>query len=86
MGKDSELKKRLIEAVDLALGGDWEAAHLIAQEHEDQELANLIHAVAHRMEGDLGNAVYWYRRVGRTLRNEVSIEDELREIRRALLG
>ena len=70
--------------MDLALGGDWQAAHLIAQEHEEDEIANWIHAVAHRMEGDLGNARYWYGRCGRKLREETSTGAELREIRAAL--
>ena len=75
-----------LEAVDLALGGDWQAAHEIAQEHDDDAIANWIHAVVHRMEGDLSNAGYWYRRCGRELRLEVSTEAELREIRAALLA
>jgi hypothetical protein len=72
--------------VELALKGDWQAAHLIAQDHEGDEIANWIHAVVHRMEGDLGNARYWYRRCGRSLREEVSTQDELREIRATLGG
>jgi hypothetical protein len=76
----------LLQAVDLALGGDWQAAHRVAQEHEDDAIANWIHAVVHRMEGDLGNARYWYRRCRRELREEVSTEAELWEIRAALSG
>ena len=38
------LKQRLIEAVDHALAGDWQAAHLIVQDHEGERLANWIHA------------------------------------------
>ena len=86
MDRDAALTGRLLEAVDLALGGDWPAAHLIAQDHEDDELANWIHAVVHRMEGDLGNARYWYERVGRSVRKGVTTEAELEEIRAALLG
>ena len=86
MSNEAKLTAKLLEAVDLALAGDWQAAHLIAQDHEDHEIANWIHAVAHRMEGDLGNARYWYRRVGRTLREKVTVEAELREIRAALRG
>jgi hypothetical protein len=76
----------LLQAVDLALEGDWQAAHRIAQEHEGDTIANWIHAVAHRMEGDLENARYWYRRCRRELREEVTTETELREIRAALSG
>jgi hypothetical protein len=36
------------------------------------------------MEGDLGNARYWYDRCGRAPRDEVSTQDELREIQKAL--
>jgi hypothetical protein len=80
------LTPALLEAVDLALAGDWQGAHLIAQEHEEDEIANWIHAVVHRMEGDLGNARYWYGRCGRKLREETSTQEELREIRAALTG
>jgi hypothetical protein len=74
------LHDRLLEAVDKALGGDWQAAHVIVQDHDDA-VAAWIHAVVHRMEGDLGNARYWYGRCGRSLREGVSADAELREIR-----
>jgi hypothetical protein len=70
----------LRRAVAQALGGDWPAAHLIAQDYEEDDDASWIHAVVHRMEGDLANARYWYRRCRRDLREGVSTEDELREI------
>jgi hypothetical protein len=84
--KAASLRPKLLEAVDLALAGDWQGAHLIAQDHEEDELANWIHAVVHRMEGDLGNARYWYRRCGRSFREEVTTEAELRDIRAMLLA
>jgi hypothetical protein len=74
----------LRRAVALALAGDWQAAHLIAQKYEDDDVASWIHAVVHRMEGDLANAGYWYRRVRRELREDVTTADELREIQKAL--
>jgi hypothetical protein len=74
----------LLQGVDLALAGDWQAAHRIAQEHEDDPIANWIHAVVHRMEGDLGNARYWYGQCRRSLREDLSTEAELREIRAVL--
>ena len=76
----------LRRAVAVALTGDWQAAHLIAQKYEDDDVAGWIHAVVHRMEGDLANAGYWYRRVGRSLRENVSTADELREIEVLLAG
>lgn len=79
-------KSLLLEAVELALDGNWQAAHRIVQDHEADEVAAWIHAVVHRMEGDIGNARYWYRRCGRELREGVSTGAELREIQAALLG
>lgn len=81
---DRQLRARLRDAVGAALAGDREAAHVVVQAHEDEPLANWIHAVVHRMEGDAGNAAYWFRRSGRAFRRDVAIEDELREIERAL--
>ena len=78
------LAQELRRAVTLALGGDWQSAHEIAQEHEQDELACWLHAVVHRMEGDLQNARYWYGRCHRTLREELSTQDELGEIAAAL--
>jgi hypothetical protein len=75
---------KLRAAVEHALGGDWQAAHVIVQDYEDDPTAAWIHAVVHRMEGDLANAGYWYRRCRRALREEVSTGDELREIAAAL--
>jgi hypothetical protein len=50
--------------------GDWETAHRIAQEVED-ETGAWVHAYLHRKEGDLGNAAYWYRRA----RQSVATDD-----------
>jgi hypothetical protein len=76
----------LRRAVALALGGDWQAAHLIAQKYEDDDVASWIHAVVHRMEGDLANAGYWYRRVRRPMREDMETAQELREIEALLAG
>ena len=78
------LTTQLRGAVEKALAGDWQAAHVIVQEHEESDLANWIHAVCHRMEGDLANARYWYRRIRREYREDVPAADELREIEAAL--
>lgn len=77
-------RERLLEAVRLAQDGDWQAAHLVAQANEGDPLADWLHAVVHRMEGDLGNAGFWYRRCGRPLRLETSTAQELTEIAAAL--
>jgi hypothetical protein len=53
-------------ALALLRSGDWEAAHGIVQE-DDSPLACWAHGIVHLMEGDEGNAGYWYRRAGRRL-------------------
>ena len=55
----------LLQAVELALAGKRDAAHQIVQQYEDDATAAWIHAVLHKLEGDLGNARYWYRRADR---------------------
>jgi hypothetical protein len=54
----------LLKSVELALAGDWEAAHQLVQQYENDATAAWIHAVLHKMEGDLSNSGYWYRLAG----------------------
>ncbi len=44
--------------------GDWNAAHALVQQDEGEKRHDWVHAHLHRVEGDLGNARYWYRRAG----------------------
>jgi len=76
-------KDDLLRAVELAMAGDWNAAHELVQQYEDST-AGWIHAVLHKMEGDLGNARYWYRRAGRLDRVEEEPRAELMVIRAQL--
>jgi hypothetical protein len=52
-----------LQALWWAAKNDWDAAHKIAMAHEDADCA-WVHAHLHRVEGDLDNARYWYRRAG----------------------
>jgi len=52
----------LLQAIELALADKWDAAHQIVQQYEDDATAAWIHAVLHKIEGDLSNARYWYQR------------------------
>jgi len=61
----SEQTDELLEAIELALAGQWDAAHELVQQYEDDATASWIHAVLHKLEGDLGNSRYWYRRADR---------------------
>lgn len=56
--------KLYIQALETEHSGDWDEAHRIVQDINTAEAA-WIHAYLHRVEGDLGNAAYWYRRAGR---------------------
>jgi hypothetical protein len=79
-GAESEL----LEAVRCAGEGDWHAAHEIVQRHEGDARADWIHAVLHRIEGDLGNAEYWYRRCGELAERSASPQAELTRIAQVL--
>lgn len=57
-------KNELLRAIDLALAGEWDAAHNLVQQYETDATASWIHAVLHKQEGDLGNARYWYHHAG----------------------
>jgi len=46
-----------------AAKGNWDQAHKIVMNEETREAA-WVHAYLHRVEGDLGNAGYWYRQAG----------------------
>ncbi len=72
-----------LQALWWARKGDWDKAHKIAQQQDDAEGA-WVHAYLHRVEGDLGNAGYWYHRAGKEqARNP--LDDEWNQIVRALL-
>lgn len=53
-----------LKALWWAAKGDWEKAHTIVMNDESSEAA-WVHAYLHRVEGDLPNAQYWYRRARR---------------------
>jgi len=71
------------KALDLAASGRWDEAHEMVQPYSD-ELSCLIHAYLHRVEGDIGNARYWYSRVGLTMPDN-TLEQELDRLRGMLL-
>jgi hypothetical protein len=78
------MKKNLLEAIDLALAGQWDPAHGIVQQFEADATAAWIHAVLHKMEGDEGNSRYWYRHAGKLEHAADEPRAELAEIRKTL--
>jgi hypothetical protein len=67
-----------------AAKGNWDQAHKIVQD-EDTADAAWVHAYLHRVEGDLGNAGYWYRQARRPVASG-SLDREWQEIASELLG
>ena len=47
----------------------WDKAHQVVMDEGDTECA-WVHAYLHRVEGDLGNASYWYRQAQRPVSTE----------------
>jgi hypothetical protein len=62
--------------------GDWDSAHKLAQDVDDENGA-WVHAYLHRKEGDLPNARYWYGRASRPEATD-SLEAEWERIASAL--
>ena len=67
-----------------AAKGEWDKAHTIVMNEETANAA-WVHAYLHRVEGDLGNAGYWYRQAGQPAAKD-SLEAEWERIVSALLG
>jgi len=44
--------------------GNWEKAHSIVQ-NDSSDMGCWAHGIVHMLEGDIGNARYWFRRAGR---------------------
>jgi hypothetical protein len=77
-------EKPVLRALRLIASGDQDGAHKIVQDDPSSEAA-WVHAHLHRMEGDLFNAGYWYRRAGKPPAT-TSLEDERQAIAKALGG
>ena len=77
-------RQDLIRAVDLAIAGDWDGAHAIAQQDEEDATACWLHAILHKIEGDAGNARYWYRRAGQAFEAYRDPQAELAALKAAL--
>jgi len=67
-----------------AAKGDWDAAHRIVQDENTSDAA-WVHAYLHRVEGDLGNAGYWYRQAGQPVAKD-SLDAEWERLASSLLG
>ena len=75
------MQKDLLQVIDFAAAGQWNAAHELVQQYEMDTTAAWIHAVLHKIEGDHHNSRYWYRRAGRLEHVSEEPMAELAEIR-----
>jgi hypothetical protein len=67
-----------------AAKGDWDKAHKIVQDESDAAAA-WVHAYLHRVEGDLGNAGYWYRQAGQPVAKD-ALDAEWERMAAALMA
>ena len=74
----------LLKALWFEGKGDWESAHNIAQDIHNND-GSWIHAYLHRVEGDLGNASYWYSRANRKMPSS-TLKDEWSALVKELLA
>jgi hypothetical protein len=73
----------LVRAIEHLEAGAWQAAHELVQQ-ESSQLAAWLHGIAHTLEGDLDNARYWYRKVGRPFPGPEAVRQEIAAAREAL--
>jgi hypothetical protein len=74
----------LIRAVGLAISDDWQGAHGLVADLEQDPTACWIHACLHKIEGDEANARCWYRRSGQFYESYADPKAELAAIMAAL--
>ncbi len=83
-GSESDV---LARALDCLSQNDWPAAHALVQELESP-LACWIHGLVHKIEGDIDNSRYWYRKAGATAKgySVQTVEAQITELRRLLFA
>ncbi len=72
-----------LEALWWAAKDDWDKAHGIVMKQDTRDAA-WVHAYLHRVEGDLDNAGYWYRRAHHPVASD-ALPEEWDAIAAALL-
>lgn len=67
------------QALWYAKNGKWDEAHDIAQDIHTP-MGSWIHALLHLIEGDIGNAGYWYAKARKPARTRRDIDSEWQDI------
>jgi len=71
-----------LQALWYARTDDWDRAHDITQ--PGGPALDWVHAYLHRVEGDLANAAYWYRRAGKPVAT-IPLDEEWVELAKVFL-
>lgn len=74
-----------LQALWYTKAGEWEAAHDIAQDIHSP-MGSWLHAMLHLIEGDIGNAGYWFRNAGKPARTTNQTDELWTEIATELLS
>jgi len=73
-----------VESLWHTKAGNWDQAHNIAQDIHTP-MGSWLHALLHLIEGDHGNAGYWFRNAGRPVRSSDEIDSLWAKIATELL-
>lgn len=74
-----------LQALWLAAKDDWHGSHHALQDQPDGNGSAWVHAYLHRVEGDLANAQYWYKRAQKPA-TQISLDAEWQAIAASLLA
>ena len=83
MTSEQEEQSSALRALSSLANGNWDKAHELVQDSSPEN--DWVHAHLHRVEGDLANAHYWYKRAGKPV-CEAPLDDEWQIINKALGG
>lgn len=74
---------QLLEVVELLSRGAWPEAHEIVQRDKSPEAA-WLHGIVHTLEGDIENALHWYRKAQRAFPGAGAVQQEIAAARERL--
>ncbi len=78
-----QILSEALQALWFCKNNQWEAAHNIAQDLHSPA-GSWIHALLHLIEGDTGNAAYWFHRANQPVRRASEIDRLWETIARSL--